>query len=108
MGTMVSKYGHGTGAMSSFYGAAWPFLCPNRPFPRWAEVGQRKNGRSVGKNLSATGCAWTILGGMQSGWEQFGAVKSAGCRVQLNARYIDIYMICIAGNRINPPSFDQG
>ena len=92
MGTMESKYGHGTGAMSSFYGAAWPFLCPNRPFPRWADVGQRKNGRSAGKNLSDTGCAWAILGGMQSGWEQFGAVKKwavliGGLRLrrQLNA-----------------------
>ena len=94
MGTMASKYGHGTGAMSSFYGAAWPFLCPNRPFPRWADVGQRKNGRSVGKNLSATGCAWAILGGMQSGWEQFGEAKkktvvmpSYSYRVQLVALY---------------------
>ena len=27
------------------------------------------------KNLSAVGRAWAILGGVQSGWEQFGAVK---------------------------------
>ena len=42
------------------------------------------------KNLSATGCAWAILGGMQSGWGQFGAVKKwavviASSEVQLNA-----------------------
>ena len=90
MGTMASKYGHGTGAMSSFYGAAWPFLCPNRPFPRWADVGQRKNGRSVEKNLSAVRFLWAILGGVQSGWGQFGAVKKwarliASRRVQLDA-----------------------
>ena len=53
LGTMASKYGHGTGAMSSFYGAAQRVSCPNRPFGRWADVGQRKNGRSVEKNLSA-------------------------------------------------------
>ena len=75
MGTMASNYGHGTGAMSSLYGAAWPFLCPNRPFRRWADVGQRKNGRSVGKNLSAVQHPWAVLGGVKSGWGQFGAVK---------------------------------
>ena len=77
-------------AMSSFYGAAWPFLCPNRPFPRWADVGQRKNGRSVGKNLSDTGRAWAIPGDIPSGWEQFGEAKKKtvvmpSYRVQLNA-----------------------
>ena len=30
MGTVVSKLGHQPRDMSSFYGAAWPFLCPNR------------------------------------------------------------------------------
>ena len=63
----ATKLGHQSGDMSSLYGAAWPFLCPNRPFPRWADVGQRKNGRSVEKNLSAKRRAWAILGGMQSG-----------------------------------------
>ena len=76
MGTVASKYGHETGVISSFYGAAWPFLCPNRPFPRLADVGQRKNGRSVEKNQIAMRRLWAILGGMQSGWEQFGAVKN--------------------------------
>ena len=64
--------------------AAWPFLCPNRPFPRWADVGQRKNGRSVEENLSAKRRAWAILGGVQSGWGQFGAVKK-GARLSLLA-----------------------
>ena len=74
--TPATKLGHQSGDMSSLYGAAWPFLCPNRPFPRWADVGQRKNGRSAEKNLSAMRRAWAaILGGVQSGWEQFGAVK---------------------------------
>ena len=88
--TPATKLGHQSGDMSSLYGAAWPFLCPNRPFPRWADVGQRKNGRSVEKNLSAVRFLWAILGGVQSGWEQFGAVKKwagviASRRVQLNA-----------------------
>ena len=91
--TPATKLGHQSGDMSSLYGAAWPFLCPNRPFPRWADVGQRKNGRSVEKNLTATGRAWAVLGGVQSGWEQFGAVKKwavviASRRVQLNALYL--------------------
>ena len=34
--TPATKLGHQSGDMSSLYGAAWPFLCPNRPFPRWA------------------------------------------------------------------------
>ena len=65
--TPATKLGHQSGDMSSLYGAAWPFLCPNRPFPRWADVGQRKNGRSVEENLSAKRRAWEILGGVQSG-----------------------------------------
>ena len=73
--TPATKLGHQSGDMSSLYGAAWPFLCPNRPFPRWADVGQRKNGRSGGQKLFETGCAWAILGGIPSGWGQFGAVK---------------------------------
>ena len=90
LGTMASKYGHGTGAMSSFYGAAQRVSCPNRPFGRWADVGQRKNGRSGEKFLSTAGCAWAVLGGIPSGWGQFGAVKKwpaaiASRRVQLNA-----------------------
>ena len=68
--TPATKLGHQSGDMSSLYGAAWPFLCPNRPFPRWADVGQRENGRSVEENLSAVRFRlWAFLGGMQSGWE---------------------------------------
>ena len=38
--------------------------------------GQRENGRSGGNFLSETGCAsWAVLGGIPSGWGQFGAVK---------------------------------
>ena len=74
LGTMASKYGHGSGDISSFYGAAQRVSCPNRPFGRWADVGQRKNGRSGEKNLSAARCAWAVLGGIPSGWGQFGAV----------------------------------
>ena len=88
--TPATKLGHQSGDMSSLYGAAWPFLCPNRPFPRWPDVGQRKNGRSVEENLSAVQLLWAVLGGVQSGWEQFGAVKKwavviGGLRRQLNA-----------------------
>ena len=90
LGTMASKYGHGTGGMTSFYGAAQRVSCPNRPFPRWADVGQRKNGRSAEKNLSAVRFLWAFLGGIRSGWGQFGPVKKwavliASRRVQLNA-----------------------
>ena len=90
LGTMTAKYGHGTGAKSSFYGAAQRVSCPNRPFGRWADVGQRKNDRSGGQKLIETGCAWAVLGGIPSGWNQFGAVKKllsfiAGLRRQLNA-----------------------
>ena len=52
--TPATKLGHQSGDMSSLYGAAWPFLCPNRPFPRWADVGQRKNGQSVEKSSAAS------------------------------------------------------
>ena len=92
LGTMASKYGHGTGAMSSFYGAAQRVSCPNRPFGRWADVGQRENGRSDGQKLFKKRCAWAwaFLGGIPSGWGQFGAVKNwavviASRRVQLDA-----------------------
>ena len=90
LGTMASKYGHGPGDISSFHGAAQRVSRPNRPFGRWADVGQRKNGRSGEKNLSAIGCAWAVPGGIPSGWGQFGAVKKwavviGGLRRQLTA-----------------------
>ena len=72
--TPATKLGHQSGDMSSLYGAAWPFLCPNRPFPRWADVGQRKNGRSVEKNLSAVRFLWAVLGGVQSA-KWLGAIR---------------------------------
>ena len=58
----------------------------------FADVGQRKNGRSGGQNQIAKRRAWAVLGGMQSGWGQFGAVKKwavfiGGPRCQLNALY---------------------
>jgi hypothetical protein len=92
LGTMASKYGHGSGDISSFYRAAQRVSCPNRPFGRWADVGQRKNGRSGGNFLSTARCAWAVLGGIPSGWGQFGAVKKwavviGGLRRQLNALY---------------------
>ena len=66
---------------------------PKSAILRFADVGQRKNGRSGGQNQTAVGRAWAILGGMQSGWEQFGAVRKwavliASYRVQLNALYL--------------------
>ena len=62
------------------------------PFPRCAHVGQRKNGRSGGKNQIENGCAWAVLGGIPSGWEQFGAEKKWAVvigrpRCQLNGLY---------------------
>ena len=87
LGTMASKYGHETGAMSSFYGAAQRVSCPNRPFGRRADVDQRKSGRSGGQKLFEKRRAWAILGGIRSGWEHFGAVKKSipNRRVQLDA-----------------------
>ena len=44
MGTMASKYGRGSGDISSFYGAAQRISCRNRPFcdlPMWV------NGRAA-------------------------------------------------------------
>ena len=92
LGTMASKYGHGSGDMSSFYGAAQRVSCRNRPFPRCTHVGQRENGRSGGKKLTAMWGLWAVLGGIPSGWEQFGAEKKwavviGGLRRQLNALY---------------------
>ena len=92
LGTMASKYGHGSGDMSSFYGAAQRVSCRNRPFPRCTHVGQRKNGRSGGKNQIDVLGAWAVLGGVPSGWGQFGEAKKktvlmGGLRRQLNALY---------------------
>ena len=63
---------------------------PKSAILRFADVGQRKNGRSGGQKLTATGCAWAVPGGIPSGWGQFGAVKKlsrliGGLRRQLNA-----------------------
>ena len=90
MGTMTPKYGHRTGAISSFYGAAQRISCRNRPFPRCTHVGQRKNGRSGGKNQTAMWGAWAFQGGVPSGWGQFEEAKKktvvmGGLRQQLNA-----------------------
>ena len=48
---------------------------PKSAILRFADVGQRKNGRSGGQNQIAVLGARAVLGGMQSGWGQFGAVK---------------------------------
>ena len=63
---------------------------PKSAILRFADVGQRKNGRSGGQKLIETGCAWATPGGIPSGWGQFGAVKKllsfiGGLRRQLNA-----------------------
>ena len=65
---------------------------PKSAISEISRSGQRKNGRSGGIFLSAIGCAWAVLGGIPSGWGQFGAVKKwavviGGLRRQLNARY---------------------
>ena len=65
---------------------------PKSAISEMYHVGQRKNGRSGGKNQTETGCAWAVLGGIPSGWEQFGAEKKwavviGGLRRQLNALY---------------------
>ena len=64
---------------------------PKSAISEISRSGQRKNGRSGGNFLSETGCAWAVLGGIPSGWGQFGAVKKwavliGGPRCQLNAR----------------------
>ena len=63
---------------------------PKSAILRFADVGQRKNGRFGGQNRIAVRLPWAVLGGMQSGWEQFGAVKKwagviASSEVQLVA-----------------------
>ena len=66
---------------------------PKSAISEISRSGQRKNGRSGGNFLSDTdtGCAWAVvLGGIPSGWGQFGAVKKwavfiGGPRCQLNA-----------------------
>ena len=63
---------------------------PKSAILRFADVGQRKNGRSGGENQIEKRRAWAVLGGMQSGWGQFGAVKKWAVligrpRCQLNA-----------------------
>ena len=66
---------------------------PKSTISEISRSGQRKNGRSGEKNLTAIGRAWAILGGIPSGWGQFGAVKKwavliGGLRRQLNALYM--------------------
>ena len=67
MGTMASKYGRGSGDISSFYGAAQRISCRNRPFydlPMWV------NGKTADlaeKNQIEKRRAWAVLGGMKSG-----------------------------------------
>ena len=63
---------------------------PKSAISEISRSGQRKNGRSGEKFLSTARCAWAVLGGIPSGWGQFGAVKKllsfmAGLRWQLNA-----------------------
>ena len=91
MGTMASKYGRGSGDISSFYGAAQRISCRNRPFydlPMWVNG---KTADLAGGNKSRRDAPGrSVLGGMQSGWGQFGAVKKwavviGGLRRQLNA-----------------------
>ena len=66
---------------------------PKSAISEISRSGQRKNGRSGGNFLSDIGCAWAVLGGIPSGWGQFGAVKKwavviGGLRRQLNALYL--------------------
>ena len=63
---------------------------PKSAISEISRSGQRKNGRSGEKKLTAIGRAWAVLGGIPSGWGQFGAVKKwavviGGLRRQLNA-----------------------
>ena len=48
---------------------------PKSAISETSRSGQRKNGRSGGQKLIETGCAWAVLGGIPSGWGQFGAVN---------------------------------
>ena len=48
---------------------------PKSAISEISRSGQRKNGRSGGQKKTAAGCAWAVLGGIPSGWGQFGAVK---------------------------------
>ena len=63
---------------------------PKSAILRFADVGQRKNGRSGGQNQIEKRRAWAVLGRIPTGWGQFGAVKKwavliGGLRRQLSA-----------------------
>ena len=63
---------------------------PKSAISEISRSGQRKNGRSGGRKKTAARCAWAVLGGIPSGWGQFGAVNKllsfiGGLRRQLNA-----------------------
>ena len=65
---------------------------PKSAILRFADVGQRKNGRSGGQKQIAVLAACPPLGGIPSGWEQFGAEKKWAVvigrpRCQLNGLY---------------------
>ena len=65
---------------------------PKSAISEISRLGQRKNGRSGGRKKTEKRRAWAVLGGIPSGWGQFGAVKKwavliGGPRCQLNALY---------------------
>ena len=60
-----------------------------RDVPMWVNG---KTADLAGKKLTAVRCLWAVLGGIPSGWEQFGAEKKwavvmlGGLRRQLNPK----------------------
>ena len=64
---MASKYGHGSGDISSFYGAAQRVSCPNRPFPRSAD---RVNGKTADLVELATSSDYAAARGKRGGGER--------------------------------------
>ena len=94
MGTMASKYGHRSGDISSFYGAAQRISCPNRPFGRWADVGQRKNGRSGGQNQIDVLGAGAFQGGVPSGWGQFEEARKKAVAVVMGVGWAEVSAKC--------------
>ena len=59
---------------------------PKSAISEISRSGQRKNGRSGENFLSTAGCAWAVLGGIPSGWGQFGVVEARPNRNALRRR----------------------
>ena len=79
MGTMASKYGRGSGDISSFYGAAQRISCRNRPFydlPMWVNGKTADLAEKIKSRTDAPGRSWV-------------AYQVAGSNLQPLKNYLD-------------------